>query len=209
MAVTKFVSPRLGLLAALVVAVAVGAGTVGVANAQATTYSGHARPLSVSAFGASVAIGDTGPLPSSGGSQSASLTTLNVLGLVTVGVLQGTTSGSGTQSTSQASLLSVSIPIVGLSADVLKSATTAQCNGTTPSVSGSSELVNVTVLGLPISAPTPNVAIVLPGGISVMLNEQTSSTSGTKGSITVNAIHVTGPGIDIVVSSAESDIDCS
>ena len=206
---TKFASPRLGLLAALVFVVAVGAATVGVASAQATTYSGHARPLSVTAFGAGVAIGDTGELPSTGGSQSASLTNLNVLGLATVGLLQGTTSGSGTQSTSQASLLTVSIPIVGLTADVLKSSSTAQCNGTTPSVSGSSELVNVTVLGLPISAPTPNVAITLPGGISVMLNEQTSSVSGTKGSITVNAIHVTGPGIDIVVSSAQSDIDCS
>jgi len=165
--------------------------------------------LSVAAFGAGVAIGDTGELPSTGGSQSASLTNLNVLGFVTVGVLQGTTSGSGTQSNSQASLLSVSIPIVGLTADVLKSSSTAQCNGTTPSVSGSSELVNVTVLGLPISAPTPNVAITLPGGFSVMLNEQTSSVSGTKGSITVNAIHVTGPGIDIVLSGAASDIDCS
>ena len=77
---TKFVSARLGLLAALVVAVAVGAGTVGVASAQATTYSGHARPLSVTAFGAGVSIGDTGELPSTGGSQTASLTNLNVLG---------------------------------------------------------------------------------------------------------------------------------
>src|SRR5439155_21440126 len=101
-----------------------------------------------------------------------------------------------------------SVPIVGLSADLVKSTSTAQCNGTTPSVSGSSELVNVTLLGLPISAPMPNVAITLPGGISVILNEQTSTVNGNQGSITVNAIHVTGPGIDVVVSSAESDITC-
>jgi hypothetical protein len=155
-----------------------------------------------------VNIGNTGALPSSGGSQSASLTNLNVLGFVSVGLLQGTTSGSGSQSTSSASLVTVSIPIIGLTADVVKSTSTAQCSGTTPSVSGSSELLNVTLLGLPISAPMPNVAITLPGGISVMLNEQTSSVSGNQGSITVNAIHVTGPGIDIVVSSAESDITC-
>jgi hypothetical protein len=192
-----------------VFAVVVAAVTVGVGNASAaTTYSGHARPLSVSAFGASVSIGDTGALPSSGGSQSASLTNLNVLGFVTVGLLQGTTSGSGNQSNSQASLLSLSVPIVGLSADVVKSSSTAQCSGTTPSVSGSSQLLNVTLLGLPISAPTPNVAIVLPGGISVILNEQKSTVSGNQGSITVNAIHVTGPGIDVVVASAESDITC-
>jgi hypothetical protein len=182
---------------------------VGVGNAQAaTSYSGHARALSVSAFGASVSVGDTGALPSSGGSQSASLTNLNVLGLATIGLLQGTTSGSGSQSTSQASLVSVSVSIVGLSAELVKSQSTAQCNGTTPSVSGSSQLVNVTLLGMPISAPTPNVAIVLPGGISVLLNEQKSTVSGNQGSITVNAIHVTGPGIDLVVASAESDITC-
>jgi hypothetical protein len=204
-AVSKFASSRFGVVVAVVVA----AVTVGVTNAEAaTSYSGHARPLSVSAFGASVSIGDTGALPASGGSQSASLTNLNVLGLATIGLLQGTTSGSGSQSTSLASLLSVSVPIVGLSADVIKSQSTAQCNGTTPSVSGSSELLNVTLLGMPISAPTPNVSIVLPGGISVILNEQTSSVRGNRGSITVNAIHVTGPGIDLVVASAESDITC-
>ena len=206
---STFVSSRLSIVAFLVLAVALASATVGIADAQAATaYSGQARPLSVSAFGASVSVGDTGPLPSTGGSQSAALLNLNVLGLASVGLLQGTTSGSGDQSTSQASVASVSGPIVGLSADVVKSTSTAQCNGTTPSTSGSSELVNVTLLGLPISAPMPNVAIVLPGGISVILNEQTSTVNGNQGSITVNAIHVTGPGIDIVIASAESDITC-
>jgi hypothetical protein len=197
------------MLVAIVVAIAVTGATVGVADASAATaYSGQARPLSVSALGASVSVGDTGALPTSGGSRSASLLNLNVLGFATIGLLQGTTSGSGSQSTSAASLASVSVPIVGLTADVVKSTSTAQCSGTTPSVSGSSQLVNVQVLGLPISAPTPNVAIVLPGGISVILNEQTSTVNGNQGSITVNALHVTGPGIDIVVASAESDITC-
>jgi hypothetical protein len=179
------------------------------ASAQATSYSGHARPLSISAFGLAANVGDTGPLPASGGSQSASLTNLNVLGLVSVGLLQGTTSGSGDQSTSQASLVTVSIATIGLTVDVIKSQTTAQCNGTTPSVNGSAELVNVTLLGMPIAAPMPNVSLVLPGGVSVVLNEQKSSTSGSQGSITVNAIHVTGPGTDIVIASAESDINCA
>jgi hypothetical protein len=197
-------SSRFILLVAVLVAAMAGA-----TNASAaTSYSGHARPLSVSAFGAGIGVGDAGALPSSGGSQSASLTNLNVLGLATVGLLQGTTSGSGDQSASSASLASVSVSIVGLTADLVKSQATAQCSGTTPSVSGSSQLVNVTLLGLPVSAPTPNVAIRLPGGISVLLNEQTSSVNGNQGSMTVNAIHVAGPGIDIVVASAESDITC-
>jgi hypothetical protein len=207
--VSTFVSSRLSILVTVVIAVAIASATVSVADANAATaYSGQARPLSLSAFGASVSIGDTGPLPSSGGSQSAALLDLNLLGLARIGLLQGTTSGSGDESTSQASLVHVSLPIVGLSADVVRSKSTAQCSGATPSVSGSSELVNVTLLGLPVSAPMPNVAIVAPGGISVILNEQTSTISGNEGSITVNAIHVTGPGIDIVVASAESDITC-
>jgi hypothetical protein len=204
--VSTFALSRFGVV---VVAALVAAVTFGAASANAaTSFSGQARPLSVTAFGAGVSLGDTGALPSSGGSQSAALLDLNVLGFVSVAVLKGTTSGSGDESTSQASLVSVSVPIVGLSADLVRSQSTAQCSGTTPSVSGSSELVNVMVLGLPISAPMPNVAIVLPGGISVVLNEQTSTVSGNQGSITVNAIHVTGPGIDIVVASAESDITC-
>jgi hypothetical protein len=165
--------------------------------------------LSVSAFGLAASVGDTGPLPASGGSQSAALTNLNVLGLVSVGLLQGTTSGSGDEATSQASLVTVSFPIAGIQADVVRSQTTAQCNGATPSVSGSADLVNVTVLGFPIAAPMPNVAITAPGGISVILNEQVSTTNGSTGSMTVNAIHVTAPGVDIVVASAESDITCA
>src|SRR5438128_8099332 len=109
-AVSTFALSRLGV----VVAAFVAAVTFGVSSASAaTSYSGQARPLSVSAFGAGVSIGDTGALPSRGGSQTASLTNLNVLGFATIGLLQGTTSGSGSQSTSQASLASVSVPIVG------------------------------------------------------------------------------------------------
>jgi hypothetical protein len=179
------------------------------AASAASSYSGQARPLSVSAFGVGASIGDTGPLPSTGGSESASLTNVNLLGLASVGLLQGTTSGSGDQATSAASLVSVSIPTIGLTADLVKSQTTAQCNGTTPSVSGSSDLVNVTLLGMPITVPMPNVKVTAPGGISVILNEQVSSTSGSEGSMTVNAIHVTGPGTDIVIAGAESDINCA
>jgi len=194
------------LTAVFALAAAVAAST---ASAAATSYSGHARPLSVTTFGVGVAIGDTGELPSTGGSESASLTDVNLLGLASVGLLEGTASGKSDQSTSQASLVSVSIPIAGLEADVVKSQASAQCNGATPSLSGSSDLVNVTILGMPISAPMPNVAVTLPAGTSLLLNEQTSSTSGGKGWRTVNAIHVTGPGTDIVVAGAESDITCA
>jgi hypothetical protein len=43
----------------------------------------------------------------------------------------------------------------------------------------------------------------------VVVNEQTSSSGGNTGSMTVNALHVKGPSIDIVVASAQSGITCS
>jgi hypothetical protein len=49
----------------------------------------------------------------------------------------------------------------------------------------------------------------LPDGVSVIVNEQTSSPSGNTGVMTVNALHVTGRSIDIVVASAHSDFTCS
>jgi hypothetical protein len=203
--VSTFPSVRLGVVVvAAVTTLGVATGTAG----AATGYSGQARPLSVTALGAAISVGDTGALPSTGGSLSASLADVDVLGLASVGPLSGTTSGSGDQSTSQASLARVSIPVAGLTADVVSSQSTAQCSGTTPSVSGSSDLVNVEVLGMPVTASTPNVSIALPGGISVALNEQTSSVSGSQGSITVDAIHVTGPAVDVLVASAESGITC-
>jgi hypothetical protein len=63
--------------------------------------------------------------------------------------------------------------------------------------------------GQSVLVSNPNVAISLPGGASLIVNEQTSSRSGNSGSITVDALHVKGPSIDIVGASAQSGITCS
>jgi hypothetical protein len=95
-----------------------------------------------------------------------------------------------------------------VTADLVKSNSSASCSNAQASVSGNSQLVGLVVAGQPILTSNPNVAISAPGGISVIVNEQTSSSGGNSGSMTVNALHVTGPSIDIVVSSAHSDITC-
>jgi len=77
------------------------------------------------------------------------------------------------------------------------------------SISGDAEILILTKSGFQTGVANPNVAISLPGGISVIVNEQTSSPSGNTGATTVNALHVTGPSIDIVVASAHSDITCA
>jgi hypothetical protein len=76
-------------------------------------------------------------------------------------------------------------------------------------VTGNAELVGLVAAGQSVLVSNPNLAISLPGGISLIVNEQTSSAGGNAGSITVNALHVKGPSIDIVVASAQSGITCS
>ena len=177
--------------------------------AQATnTFSGQAMALRVSAVGLALAVSDTGPLPASGGNLKTSLVGVNVLGLVSVDVLSGATSGSGTSSQSQASVANLSLLGGLVAADLVKANSSATCSNGQAATTGSSELVGLVVAGQPVLAVNPNVAISLPGGISVIVNEQTSSSGGNAGAMTVNALHISGPSIDIVVSSAHSDITC-
>ncbi len=142
-----------------------------------TTFSGEAVALKANAVGISLALADTGALPSSGGNLSTSLASVNVAGIASADTLSSSTSGSG--------------------------------SGGQASTSGNAQLVGLTVAGQSIVVSNPNLSISLPGGISVIINQQTSSSGGTSGSITVNALHVTGPSLDIVVASAQSDITCS
>lgn len=175
----------------------------------ATTFSGEAVALRANALGISLSISDTGPLPSSGGNLSTSVASVNVVGLASADVLKSTTSGSGTSSQSQSSVADLNLLGGLITADVVKSNSSATCSGSQASVTGNAELVNLVAAGQPIVASNPNLAVSLPGGISLIVNEQTSSSGGNTGSMTVNALHVTGPSIDIVVASAHSDITCS
>jgi hypothetical protein len=177
--------------------------------AQATTtYSGRAVALQASAVGISLKLSDTGALPSRGGSLKTSVASVSVLGLVSADVLSSSTSGSGSSSQSQSSLQSLNVLGGLVTADLVKSTSSATCSNGQASTSGNAQLVGLVVAGQPILTVNPNLAISAPGGISVIVNEQTSSSGGNTGSTTVNALHVKGPSVDIVVASAHSDITC-
>ena len=175
----------------------------------ATTFSGEAVALKASAAGISLALGDTGALPSSGGSLSTSVASVNVAGIASADALKSSTSGSGSSSQSQSTLADVNLLNGLVAATAVASNSTASCNNGRASTSGNAQLVGLTVAGQSILNSNPNLSISLPGGISVIINQQTSSSGGTSGSMTVNALHVTGPSLDIVVGSARSDITCS
>jgi hypothetical protein len=176
---------------------------------QATiTFSGEAVALKANALGISLALSDTGPLPASGGNLSTSVASVNVLGLASADALKSTSSGSGTSSQSQSSVANLSLMGGLVAADVVKSNSKATCSGGQASVTGSAEIVGLVAAGQSILVSNPNLAIPLPGGISLIVNEQTSSSGGNTGSTTVNALHVKGPSIDIIVASAQSGITC-
>jgi hypothetical protein len=179
------------------------------ASAAATSYSGQATAVRASVFGVNVALADTGPLPSSGGSQSASLIGANVPGVVTADLLTASTTGSGDMSSSSASLVNVSVLDGLVTASIVKSQATASCQGSEAQSSGSSNLVSLVVAGQPVVVVGSPVITIPVLGLTVAVNEQTSSTSGSHGDITVNAVHVFGPGVDIAIASSHADIDCA
>src|SRR5215469_10813115 len=72
-----------------------------------TTFSGEAVALKANVLGVSLALADTGALPSSGGNLSTSVASVNVAGIASANTLRSSTSGSGSSSQSQATLLDV------------------------------------------------------------------------------------------------------
>jgi hypothetical protein len=174
----------------------------------ATSFSGEAVALRANALGISLSAADTGPLPSTGGNLSTSLAKVNVLGLASADALTSTAAGSGTSSQSESRVANLSLLGGLITAHVVDSTSSTTCSGSTASTSGNVDIVGLVAAGQSIAVSNPNLAISLPGGISLVVNQQTSSSGGSSGSITVNALHVTGPSIDIVVASAQSGITC-
>src|SRR5436190_16428732 len=162
-----------------------------------TTYSGQATALKATALGISITLADTGPLPSTGGSITRDLANINVAGLIMATALHSATSGSGNSSQSNTHIANLSILSL-LKATGVSTSTTATCNGSTASTTGDTQFAMLTVAGQQILNANPNTAISLPGGISVIVNEQTSSgDGGNTAQTTVNALHITTPVADV------------
>src|SRR5437899_7055339 len=146
--------------------------------AQATSspnFSGQATAVKATAVGTPITLADTGPLPSSGGAQQASLLDASVPGLLTAEVLHASTIGQGDRSRSEASLASLSLAAAGntVAADFLMAQAMAVCGPGGASTTGSSEIVGLVVDGQPITVTgSPNQTIPLPDNTGkVVINE--------------------------------------
>ena len=180
---------------------------------QAMSYSGRATVVQAVLLGpvaTTVGLGDTGPLPSSGGAQEASLLNASVPGLLTAEVVHATTVGQGNASRSEASVAELALTVGGntITAGLLQARATARCTDGGATSEGSSDIAVLTLNGQVIEVSgMPNQTVALPNGLGeVIINEQTSPRSGD---ITVNALHVIVTGVaDVIVASAHADISC-
>ena len=176
---------------------------------QATSYSGRATVLQATVLGLPpVVLADAGSLPPSGGSQEASLLNASVPGVLTAEVLHASTVGQGNASRSEASVAELSLTVAGntIAAGLLQARAAAVCSDGGATASGNSDITTLSVNGQSITiSGAPNQRVPLLGG-EVIINEQKSTGAGD---ITVNALHVSVPGVaDVIVSSAHADITC-
>ncbi len=195
------------------------------ARADLVSYSGRAYAAMVNVpalypvTGGAVFLADTGQLPSSGGHQGAELLTTQgtaVDSVLLADVLVGSTSGANGAANSSSSLANVTV-LPGsqyqLTASFVRSETQATCTG----VTGSSELAALTFMGQSVvvsGAPNQTITVTDPLTnqplATLVINEQTNSSSGNTQSITVNAIDLTVNGVgQVILASSHSDITCN
>jgi hypothetical protein len=219
-------------------------GLAPVPNGFAPAFSGRAIGAAADAnlngglinTNALVGIGDTGPLPSTGGrltggiSAAGSLTVGGVSGALTVGAFDTLTAGGalGTPDTNVSTSLSraavnnlnVTVGGVNIMAATLTSNTNCACgqvcNGTsaiTGLTVGGTAINIVDIFGRATATAEPNTRLTLTVGtstVTVILNEQIIG----NGSITVNALRVVvtdaagNVTANVVVAQAHSDIAC-
>jgi len=145
------------------------------------------------------------------------LLSANVLnGALTTGPLNANTQGAGDQSRSQAIVSNLNLNVGGniITSDIVAESSQCTCPASGPPICEGFIFANLRINTInngelfPIMGQ-PNQTVNLPGGGTVIINEQFLSRSGNSASITANGLHVIIPGVaDVIISSTHSDINC-
>jgi hypothetical protein len=185
-------------------------------QALANSFSGQATVVraNVNILGMpqQIVFADTGPLPPEGGQQHASLVDASVPGLLSANVLHATAVAMGDASRSEASVAKLDVTVAGntIGARFLMSRAEAFCGPNGPTVFGSSEIAELVINNQTIEVSTEPKTVPLPGGGSVMINEQSQSMQGNQADITVTALHIIVPPVaEIWIATAHADITCT
>jgi hypothetical protein len=158
------------------------------------TFRGEATVASATVLGIGTTIGDTGKLPSKGGALQTTLATVNIPLVLSGVIAQSEVVGVGDHTDASTTLASLNLLSSGvaITADLIQSHAYAKGSSTQPPItSGSSQIVNLVINGVPvICTGAPNQVINLGVG-TVTLNQITPG----MGSITVIAVHVSIAGV--------------
>ncbi len=179
------------------------------AAASRISFSGQSFAVKSVVASTTTVLADTGPLPSTGGTRDASALSGTVPDTLTADTLHASTIGQGDRVRSEASLevLGVSAGANSITADLAMSQAMARGADKIASVSGVTYVSNLVVNGLPVVASgQPNQVVQLING-QLVINEQVTSVSGSTGSITVNALHLTiNGGADVILGSSRAGV---
>ena len=176
-------------------------------------YGGRAVALEAKALLLSAKFADTGALLNKGDALNATLVTAAVPGILNAGVLHAATVGQGDRTLSEASVAGLELSVPGLSvkaAFIASEAATVCDKSNKAAVSGSSELVGLSVNGKAVSVTGGvNQTINLLGIGKIVINEQSGTASGNQGSKKVTALHITTlVGVDVALASSEAAMTC-
>ena len=170
-------------------------------------YAGRGIAITEVAPGLTTTSVDTGELASSGGILEASAlsgSTASASGEA----LHATVIAQVDRTRSEASLTHVLIAVGQhrIAADFVMSRTEAVKSGSGVTLTGKSHIDSVLIDGIAIPVTgLPNQGIPLPDGVLV-LNEQSTSTSGAIRSITVHAMHLTVGSVDVYLGTSKAGV---
>jgi len=167
-------------------------------------YGGRATAVSITLRGNRTMFVDAGPLPEGGGAEQKSLVSASLSRVISASALHATTTGENAVVRSEASVGGLAITVDGntIGADAVRARAEARHANGIADVRGSSEFTRLVINGsaVPVSG-APNQVVPIVGG-RVILNEQTSDSSGD---ITVHALHLIDRGVaEIIISSAHA-----
>lgn len=152
---------------------------------------------------------NTGPVSTTSASTTGTCAQRGIPGVVAQNLCaQITTTVNPSVSTATAGADKVTFGLPGLPAIVIsqvKATSQSSCGNGAPQSTGQAGISELTVAGLPVKIPAniPANTVEHVAGFTVTLNQQIPVTDG----LTVNAVHLAGFGLDVIIGSATSDIE--
>ncbi len=170
------------------------------------TFRGQATAANVTVLGINTVLGDTGVLGSKGGVLETDLATVNIPLVLSGVIAHGDVVGVGNHTEASATVTGLNVLCGGVlvTADLIQSRVyVTGSGGQSPVETGSSQIANLVVAGLPIVITgAPNQTIKLPLG-KIVINEHSQGT----GTITVTALHIVINGIaDVKLARATAGL---